>query len=187
MTTKPTTYKCGNRYCNEDELDIIEKVRSGTLRVAEPGKEAGVDLSILKATIEELSKASKVDTTRVAAAIAEELGKRPLQLIDFDGFVAHQEGCPECQSKFHSYLDKILPGFAEKHGYAAKTEAVVSKDKPPAEKLPEEKAEEAAAKEDEKAKTGKEKAKAVPAEKEEQAEKDEPSWLGKIYGEGKKE
>ena len=153
MTTKTTTYKCGNRYCNEDELDIIEKVRSGKLKTVEPGGEAGVDLSSLKAKIEELA-GSKVDTAGVAAAISEELGKRPIQIIDFDGFLAHQQGCPECQSKFHSYLDSILPGFAESHGYAAA-----------------------------KAEAAKEKAAAAPTEKEKPSEKKEPSFLAKIYGE----
>lgn len=104
-------YRCGNRECTDEELDIVEKLRGGSLKAVDSKVGTQVDLSELRTSLEAVSP------EKIALAVGQEISKRPVQLVDFQGFLKHEEACPECQAAHGKYIGDNLARFAEERGY----------------------------------------------------------------------
>jgi len=97
---KQGRYKCGDRYCTDEELDQLEAVRSGKLQMVDAGE-------------------SEPDVDRHLSRLEEAIARRPLRLVDWEAFRVHKAECPECEARFQDHIRAQLPELAAAHGYSA--------------------------------------------------------------------
>jgi len=126
-------YNCGGRYCTDPELDQLEKIRSGTLEVVEPGAggvSAGVSEKLNDLCTQFPNLCQKVEST--SAKVEEMYQERHSHPKPGADLVEALVGCKDCNPETRDYL---LPELAKRFGYT-----LIAPEKP-AEGEPETKAE----------------------------------------------
>ena len=131
-------YRCGDRYCTDEELDMIEKVRGGGASVVEG--EHATDLSGIGEKIEEavsrINPSLEVSKDALVEAVSSALSEHPIQLVDTHSYEEHLQSCPHCQEqeeqRFLKNVQGRLPELAEKYGYVVKGQAKAEADPAPA-------------------------------------------------------
>jgi len=140
-------YRCGDRYCTDEELDMIEKVRGGGASVVEG--EHATDLSGIGERIEEavsrINPSLEVSKDALAEAVSTALSEHPIQLVDTHSYEEHLQSCSHCQEmeeqRFIKNVEGRLPELAEKFGYTVKGEVKAEAEPAPAASKAEAKAE----------------------------------------------
>ena len=137
-------WKCGKdkdgnqRYCTDEELDVVEGVRAGTLKAVDPKAALGVDMSSLESGLRSIGDEIREAVENLPSHIGDEIASRPVEFVDYAAFKQHRDSCPECKAAYDAELEEALPGFAHEHGYTAKevVEAPAPVEEAPVQEVP---------------------------------------------------
>lgn len=125
-------YQCGNRQCTDEELDQMEAIRSGKLKLADPsapaassGPAAGDDPKLKSMC--ELFPSLCQQVENMGNKVDELYGDRHNHPVPDEGLVdalvSADTECPECKNKVKNY---VLPELAKRYGYTLATEQITA-------------------------------------------------------------
>lgn len=113
-------YKCGNRECNDEELDLLEAIRKGEKKVGEPGAALpdiqGIGNQLANVCESFPGLCGKVDA--IADTVKEMQEEKHSHPVPDDNLVEvlvqADEDCSECKGKVK---EGLLPKLAARFGY----------------------------------------------------------------------